>query len=43
MKIIYKFTAADGKTEQSSLSHYAQSYSEYPNPFVAGYWSSYGR
>ncbi len=41
MKIIYKFTAADGKTEQSSLSHYT--HSEYPNPFVAGYWSSYGR
>ena len=35
MEIIYIYTATDGKTAQSSLSHCTHSYSEYPYTFVA--------
>jgi len=40
INIIYKYIAADGTTTESSLSHYTRSYSVYPVPFVADYWSS---
>ena len=40
MTIIYKHIATDGSTTESSLSHYTRSYSIYPVPFVANYWSS---
>ena len=35
MEIIYKYTATDGKSANSSLSHYTHSYSEYSHSFVA--------